>query len=292
MSSLRGIIAHRGASAWAPENTMAAFEKAVELGADGIEVDVQLTADRVLVVMHDDTLDRTTNGNGPLSRKTLAQLKDLDAGSWFDPKFAGEQIPTLQEVLVWARGRCRVDIEVKTRTAREIPVQDFARLISDAEMEAQVAITSFERDFVESLQRHCPGFEVGLLISPLPPLKLGLLRGGLSALAVFLLGHKLCCCLSAALSAALVGGFLALLLTWLREVDKLSEVAERLQADALLPHWLVLSRSLAVVAKARGLTLVTWTVNKGFLARYFQKLGADGIITDKPDLISGPYERT
>ena len=292
MSSLRGIIAHRGASAWAPENTMAAFEKAVELGAEAIEVDVQLTADRVLVVLHDDTLDRTTNGSGPLNRNTLAQLKDLDAGSWFDSKFAGEQIPTLKEVLVWARGRCRVDIEVKTRTAREIPVQDFARIINEADMESQVAITSFERDFVEALQRYCPRLEVGLLISPLPPLKLGLLRGAVVAPVVFQVACKLFKCLPTAVALSLLGGTLALISTWLRELNKLKGVAESLDADALLPHWLVLSRSLAVAAKTRGLTLVTWTVNKGFLARYFKKLGVDGIITDKPDVISGPYERT
>jgi glycerophosphoryl diester phosphodiesterase len=93
------IIAHRGASRQAPENTMAAFQRALELGAGGIELDVQLTADGCLVVIHDEMLDRTSNGKGPVKEKTLEELKRLDFGSWFSPEFRDERIPTLEEVL-------------------------------------------------------------------------------------------------------------------------------------------------------------------------------------------------
>lgn len=104
------VIAHRGASGVAPENTMAAFRKAVELGAGFIETDLQLSRDARLVALHDDTLDRTTNGRGPVSSKTLQELRGLDAGSWFRTSnheaaspFTGERMPTIEEVLAFGR---------------------------------------------------------------------------------------------------------------------------------------------------------------------------------------------
>ena len=93
------IIAHRGASKQAPENTMAAFTKALELGAGGIETDVHLSADGHPVIIHDEQVDRTSNGKGLVKSMTLAQLKALDFGSWFSPGFNGERIPELDELL-------------------------------------------------------------------------------------------------------------------------------------------------------------------------------------------------
>ncbi len=90
-------IAHRGASGYAPENTRAAFELAIDMGAGMIETDVQLTLDGELVLIHDDLVDRTSDGLGPVADHTLAELRDLDMGSWFDPTFAGERIMTLSE---------------------------------------------------------------------------------------------------------------------------------------------------------------------------------------------------
>ncbi|MEJ2581150.1 MAG: glycerophosphodiester phosphodiesterase family protein, partial [Acidobacteriota bacterium] len=89
------VIAHRGFSGAAPENTLAAVRAAIEVGADMAEIDVTLSADMQVVVIHDATLDRTTNGSGEVSRFALEDLRKLDAGSWFDPSFAGEIIPTL-----------------------------------------------------------------------------------------------------------------------------------------------------------------------------------------------------
>lgn len=104
------VIGHRGASGFAPENTLAAFRKALELGAGFIETDLQLSRDARLVALHDDTLERTTNGQGPVSSKTLEELRRLDAGSWFRPStheaaphFSGEPIPTIEEVLAFGR---------------------------------------------------------------------------------------------------------------------------------------------------------------------------------------------
>ena len=104
------VIAHRGASGIAPENTLAAFRRAVELGAGFIETDLQLSRDARLVALHDDTLERTTDGSGPVASKTLEELRKLDAGSWFLPsgregntQFAGERIPIIEEVLAFGR---------------------------------------------------------------------------------------------------------------------------------------------------------------------------------------------
>ncbi|VBB05432.1 Hypothetical protein LUCI_0641 [Lucifera butyrica] len=95
------IYAHRGARGYAPENTMAAFRMALECRADGIELDVQATKDGELVICHDHTIDRTSNGSGWLRNFTLAELKTLDFGAWFSPRFAGETIPTFAEFFSW-----------------------------------------------------------------------------------------------------------------------------------------------------------------------------------------------
>ena len=107
------IWAHRGASHCAPENTLAAFTAAVESGADGLELDIHLSRDGVPVVIHDETLDRTTDGCGSVAEMTWQQLRLLDAGSWFSAAFAGESIPTLKEVLTVFSGRLRLNLELK-----------------------------------------------------------------------------------------------------------------------------------------------------------------------------------
>ena len=107
------VVAHRGYSGLYPENTASAFEAAIGAGADMIELDVCLTKDRIPVVIHDQTLERTTDGHGLVSEFTLSELKKLDAGSWFSPKFKGESIPTLEEILLQIRGKISVNIEIK-----------------------------------------------------------------------------------------------------------------------------------------------------------------------------------
>lgn len=108
------VIGHRGYPAKYPENTLAAFEAAMEAGAIMIELDVMLSRDRKVVVIHDATLDRTTNGKGNVADFTLAELKQLDAGSWLDAQFADQQIPELSEVLDLINSRAYVNIEIKS----------------------------------------------------------------------------------------------------------------------------------------------------------------------------------
>ncbi|MBN2310352.1 MAG: glycerophosphodiester phosphodiesterase, partial [Candidatus Hydrogenedentes bacterium] len=99
------VIAHRGASAYAPENTLAAFQLAHEMGADWFELDCTLTKDGQVLVIHDDSVERTAGVKRHVSDMTLAELKELDAGSWKDPKYAGERLPTLAEALDLAKGK-------------------------------------------------------------------------------------------------------------------------------------------------------------------------------------------
>ncbi len=107
-------IAHRGASSYAPENTFAAYDKALAMGVDHVELDVHYTSDGHIVVIHDDQVDRTTNGSGPVSDHTLAQLRALDAGSWFALQYAGERIRSLGRCWSTTRAAC-------TSTSRSRP---------------------------------------------------------------------------------------------------------------------------------------------------------------------------
>jgi glycerophosphoryl diester phosphodiesterase len=110
---VRQIVAHRGASAERPENTIASARRAIEAGATAIEVDVRTTRDAHLVLSHDATLDRMTNGKGPITEKTLAEIQQLDAGSKFDPQYAGERVPTLGQMLEACRGKIDVLLDLK-----------------------------------------------------------------------------------------------------------------------------------------------------------------------------------
>jgi glycerophosphoryl diester phosphodiesterase len=107
------VLGHRGAMGHAPENTMASFRKALDLGVDAVELDVRLTGDQEVVVIHDASVDRTTNGTGLVSEMALSDLQALDAGSGFAPGFRGERVPTLAQVLAWAAGRTELVIEIK-----------------------------------------------------------------------------------------------------------------------------------------------------------------------------------
>lgn len=108
------FVGHRGYPARFPENTLASFEGAMQAGCDMIELDVTLTRDRQMVVIRDDTLDRTTSGRGAVRAHTLAAITRLDAGSWFDSRFASERVPELWEVIQLTVGRCMVNLEIKT----------------------------------------------------------------------------------------------------------------------------------------------------------------------------------
>lgn len=138
------IFAHRGASAHAPENTLAAFELALQQGAPAIELDVKLSADGHVVVIHDPTVDRTTNGKGKVARFSLAELRALDAGSFFSEKYRGEKIPTLEEVFDLVGKRALINIELTNYTTpRDSLVEEVCRLVRKHHMEENVLFSSF-----------------------------------------------------------------------------------------------------------------------------------------------------
>lgn len=138
------VIAHRGGSFLAPENTAAAWQKAVALKADYFELDIQLSSDDSLMIMHDDTVDRTTNGSGILSSMTYAQLRALDAGSWFSTAFAGEKIPTFAEALFIAKtDPNNIGIVAEIKSTNPSIVAKVVQMIQEYNMQLRVIVSSF-----------------------------------------------------------------------------------------------------------------------------------------------------
>jgi glycerophosphoryl diester phosphodiesterase len=150
------LIGHRGYPALCPENTLASFEGAMQAGCDMIELDVTLTRDRKVVVIHDDTLDRTTNGKGPVSGHALEEIKALDAGSWFDARFAEERVPELSEVIKLTAGRCMLNIEIKESAFESDYPTDaiehqVVKLVKTSGAMDRVIISSFDKRILERI---------------------------------------------------------------------------------------------------------------------------------------------
>jgi glycerophosphoryl diester phosphodiesterase len=157
------IIAHRGASGHAPENTLAAFKKAVALGATFIETDLQLSRDARFVAIHDDTLDRTTNGQGKVHDQTLATLRRIDAGSWFGSEYAGERIPTLEEILEFSKKNDIVFyLELKPSGSWGGEHALIGALRESSEV-ARVVVISFDPTILAGLRKIEPTLMTGVL---------------------------------------------------------------------------------------------------------------------------------
>ena len=162
------FIAHRGYRARYPENTLVAFKAALDANVPMIELDVTLSKDRKLVVIHDATLERTTNGHGQVNTYTLKQLKKLDAGSWFSSNFAGEQIPELNEVLDLTDGRALLNIEIKPHVYESPPAKDcieqqIVDLIHSRSIQDFVLISSFDLKILRRVSRINHMLALGLI---------------------------------------------------------------------------------------------------------------------------------
>ncbi len=161
------IIGHRGFRAKYPENTLAGFQAAIDANADMVELDVQLSRDGQIVVIHDAELNRTTNGKGTVASRSLADLKKLDAGSWFHPRFRNERIPTLEEVLDLAANRIMINIEIKvaphlkTREADGIEKKIMELILLKNALD-RVLVSSFNKFILESVSQmdHPPALGV------------------------------------------------------------------------------------------------------------------------------------
>ncbi|MBM4466470.1 MAG: glycerophosphodiester phosphodiesterase [Chloroflexi bacterium] len=233
-------FAHRGASRHAPENTLAAFRLAREMGADGVELDVQASRDGEAVVIHDFTVDRTTNGQGRVKDKTLAKLRELDAGSWFDARFAGQRIPTLEEVILEVGHQLLLNIELKARAFGSADlVAEVVRLIEDHNLVHRVIVSSFNPLALRRVKKLNPRIPTGLLYYfDLPA---HLLRTLLLLLA---------------------------------------------DPDALHPQKHLVAQDYMDWARERGYRVNVWTVDEPAEMKRLIALGVDGIITNRPDVLT------
>lgn len=161
------VIAHRGASAYAPENTMVAFRKAVEMKAEMIELDILMSADGLVLCFHDAELDRLTNATGNFVNFSSDSLLKLDAGSWFDAKFAGEPIPTLDEALAFAKDKIAVNIEIKTESVTDSlrnGIEEKAlAIVNKYEMLEHVIFSSFDYRALQHIRQLEPAATTAVL---------------------------------------------------------------------------------------------------------------------------------
>ena len=248
-------FAHRGASHDAPENTLAAFRLALEMGADGVELDVQASRDGEAVVIHNFTVDATTNGQGAVKDKTLAELKELDAGSWFDTpsinlrgepvepsgrrRFAGQRIPTLQEVIVEVGHQLLLNIELKAKVLDDSGlIAEVVRLIEDHNLVHRAMVSSFNPFALRRVKRLNPRINTGLLYFFDLPAHL------VRALFMFLA-----------------------------------------DPDALNPEKRLVTREYMAWARERSYRVNAWTVDEPAEMKRLIALGVDGVITNRPDVL-------
>lgn len=244
------ILAHRGASRSAPENTLAAFRLARELGADGVELDVTLTRDRVPVVIHDDTVDRTTDGHGRVSELTILEIKQLDAGAWTSPAFNGETIPTLAEVFDaladWLkpggpgrRPRGTINVELKSPMIGTDGVErQVVNLIVQKNLEDRVIVSSFSPFALARVKSLNPRLVRGLLYDPGLPLYFRR--------------------------------------AWLRFIAAPQALhPEHVMVDAVYMQW----------ARNNKYAVNTWTVDEPAEAARLAAVGVNALITNRPDVI-------
>lgn len=270
------VIGHRGAAAYAPENTLASFIKAEEANADWFELDVQLSKDGEVVVMHDDSVDRTTNGHGKVRDLTLYELKQLDAGSWKAPEFAGERIPTLSQCLDYAKYKCGVYIEIKNcdddtelmgkvlqraEGLKEADASFYRDLIDMAEKDEtqNLVIARKVVDMVRKkiMRRH-------VTIQSFNPLVCGFIRAEAPELRVELLAH---------VDADSK-------LTW----EQWERWAFLMRVHGFNCNYGALTEGRLESLQEAGLTVSPYTVNELEDMKRLVAWGVDGIISDKPDL--------
>lgn len=243
------VMAHRGGRALWPENTLYAFERAVELGVDVLEMDVHTTADGVPVVMHDDTVDRTTDGSGPIHSFTLDELKGLDAGyDWssdegqtFPYRGQGITVPTLEEVFT-AFPNVPLNIEIKQQEPSM--VASFCQLIRDHGLSDQVLVASFHEETIDEFRATCPEVATS--------------TGTVETVVLFALSRLF---LEATYGAP----------------------AEAAQVPEYRSGLHVLAPRFIDAAHNRNLEVHAWTINEEEDMQRVIALGVDGIITDYPD---------
>ncbi len=163
------VIGHRGFPSVAPENTLASFQKAIDVGVDMVEFDVSMTRDRVPIILHDRTLNRTTTGEGRLRKLRWKSVKNMDAGSWFSSEFAGEKIPMLDEVLLLTAGKVAFNIEIKmeavTARVRKGVEEKVLEAIHSHGIQKETVVSSFFPVALRRIKRLDPNQSTALLLA-------------------------------------------------------------------------------------------------------------------------------
>ena len=160
------VFAHRGGRKWAPENTLSAFKKSLAIHADGIELDIHRCKSGELVVIHDESVDRTTDGTGLVKDLTLAELRKLDAGSKYNPQFAAEKIPLLSEVLSLVDGKAIINIEIKNTPISYPGIEDeLIGMLENYKYPEKIMISSFDHQVLQAVGHKAPRYKLGLLDS-------------------------------------------------------------------------------------------------------------------------------
>ncbi len=263
------VYAHRGAMAYAPQNTMKAFELAWKMGADGIELDVQATSDGVPIVFHDDVLDELTDGKGPVRSYDLAGIRKLDAGSHFGSEFAGERIPKLEQVLRAMPAGSFINIEIKT----DMPSDSSWLGTRLRYVFGSPALKRNPADPREIEGRRVVAATIGCIrrvAEDIPDLPERVLISSFDPIALEAFGQ------------AMPGVPLGFLYAPSVKLDT-RPLMEEIAHQAWHPHFrLVDAKSLASARKTAGRVNV-WTVNDEAEASRLIALGVDGLITNKPD---------
>ncbi len=185
------IIGHRGYAARAPENTLVSLEAALSAGARAVEFDVHVASCGTPVVIHDETLDRTTDGHGPVLRQTVEQLRTLDAGTWFDPGFAGERIPTLADALDHVASRAHhIYPEVKG-IRKQSDVDSMVRIVRDRAMSDRTTFISIDWSILERVRRRDAAIRIGFIVVTADLFDEALSRAVADPAAIIDLSHKI-----------------------------------------------------------------------------------------------------
>jgi glycerophosphoryl diester phosphodiesterase len=243
------IVAHRGASALAPENTVAAFAKAIDDEADGIEFDVRRAADRMPVVFHDETLERIAGREARVSDLTSTELSHVDAGTWFNrefpraanPAFSSERIPTLSQTLQFLEGfsgRIYIELKCDEDDVGQL-VHAVAAVLRDSRLLPQIIIKSFTLSALPQIRELLPNVRTAALFEPT-------------------------------------------VMTVLRKKRFIIDLAEEFGADELSLHYSLVSRGLMKQAGEKAMPVTAWTVDKPGRARCLAERGVFAIITNDP----------
>lgn len=244
------VIAHRGASAYAPENTLAAFKLAIEQKADIIELDVRPTLDQKVIVFHDAKLKRTTGKKGFVRMRSHSLLKEINAGSWFrKPEYEHEQIPDFDDVLKLTENKCELLVEIKSegKVVRLNFLRNLMNSITKANAKERVIVQSFDTRILNILQNHYPGFRYQKLI------------------------------------VVKVPGFRV-------QLDKrviVENILRKPHYESINVDHRFITKAFIDKVHNSGKKVYCWTVNEPLRMRRLIELGVDGIISNVPDVLKG-----